>query len=106
MVQINDDFYEDLTPESMVKLLKALQDTATDVVPEKLRTPEQPGSETGKDDRVVSGQDVGKGSGFQKGEKVPGPGPMSGRDSCEPAGGLTSLKSEKWGKELFKPEFQ
>jgi NADH dehydrogenase (ubiquinone) flavoprotein 2 len=28
MVQINDDFYEDLTPESIVTLLKALQDRA------------------------------------------------------------------------------
>ncbi len=28
MVQINDDFYEDLTPESTVKLLKALRASA------------------------------------------------------------------------------
>lgn len=31
MVQINDDFYEDLTPESVVSLLKALKDSANDV---------------------------------------------------------------------------
>ena len=28
MVQINDDYYEDLTPETMVDLLKALQAAA------------------------------------------------------------------------------
>jgi NADH dehydrogenase (ubiquinone) flavoprotein 2 len=73
MVQINDDFYEDLTPETIVSLLKAFQDSAKDV------------AATGK---------------------VPGPGPLSARDSCEPAAGLTSLTSEKWGKEVFKKEFQ
>ena len=29
MIQINDDYYEDLTPESVVELLKALKDSAT-----------------------------------------------------------------------------
>ena len=29
MVQINDDYYEDLTPESTVKLLTALQEAAS-----------------------------------------------------------------------------
>jgi NADH dehydrogenase (ubiquinone) flavoprotein 2 len=73
MVQINDDFYEDLTPESIVELLKALEASAKDV------------SAT---------------------SKVPEKGPMSKRESCEPAGGLTSLTSEMWGTEVFKKEFQ
>lgn len=30
MVQINDDFYEDLTPETIVSLLKALEASAKD----------------------------------------------------------------------------
>lgn len=74
MVQINDDYYEDLTPESIVALLKALEASAKDVA----GTP----------------------------SKVPAPGPASGRESCEPTGGLTSLKGELWGKEVFKKEFQ
>ncbi|OBT69150.1 NADH dehydrogenase flavoprotein 2 [Pseudogymnoascus sp. 23342-1-I1] len=74
MVQINDDYYEDLTPESIVALLKALEASAKDVA----GTP----------------------------SKVPAPGPASGRESCEPSGGLTSLKGELWGKEVFKKEFQ
>ncbi|KFY55542.1 hypothetical protein V497_06891 [Pseudogymnoascus sp. VKM F-4516 (FW-969)] len=74
MVQINDDYYEDLTPESIVALLKALEASAKDVA----GTP----------------------------SKVPAPGPASGRESCEPSGGLTSLKSELWGKKVFKKEFQ
>lgn len=31
MVQINDDYYEDLTPETMKSLLTALKDSAGDV---------------------------------------------------------------------------
>jgi NADH dehydrogenase (ubiquinone) flavoprotein 2 len=76
MVQINDDFYEDLTPESVVELLKALKASASDV------------------------------AGTPAKGKVPEKGPMSKRESCEPAAGLTSLTSEMWGKEVFKKEFQ
>lgn len=52
MVQIDDDYYEDLTPESTKAVLGALK----------------------------------------KGE-TPKPGPQSGRKGCEPAGGLTTLKT-------------
>merc|ERR1712142_709512 len=52
MVQINDFYYEDLTPKDMVEILDDL-----------------------------------------KAGRVPKPGPRSGRFSCEPAGGLTSLTS-------------
>lgn len=58
MVQINDDYYEDLTPESMKSLLTALKDSATAT-----------GAST----------------------KIPAPGPLSGRDTCENSAGLTNL---------------
>ncbi|XP_062915150.1 NADH dehydrogenase [ubiquinone] flavoprotein 2, mitochondrial isoform X1 [Mobula hypostoma] len=50
MVQINDNYYEDLTPKDMEEIIDEL-----------------------------------------KAGKIPKPGPRSGRFSCEPAGGLTSL---------------
>ena len=62
MVQINDDYYEDLTYDTTVSLLKALQAAA---------------EATG-----AGGQGV----------KIPTPGPMSGRQTCENSDGLTSLK--------------
>jgi NADH dehydrogenase (ubiquinone) flavoprotein 2 len=71
MVQINDDFYEDLTPESIVTLLKALQ--------------ANPG-----DDKGVL--------------KIPSPGPMSGRKTCENIAGLTNLTSEPWSTEVFRKD--
>jgi NADH dehydrogenase (ubiquinone) flavoprotein 2 len=73
MIQINDDYYEDLTPESVVTLLKALKESAKDV---------------GATGRV----------------KVPPPGPMSGRDTCENSKGLTSLTGEPWGPEVFRKD--
>ncbi|XP_073879020.1 NADH dehydrogenase [ubiquinone] flavoprotein 2, mitochondrial isoform X20 [Macaca fascicularis] len=50
MVQINDNYYEDLTPKDIEEIIDEL-----------------------------------------KAGKIPKPGPRSGRFSCEPAGGLTSL---------------
>ena len=70
MVQINDDYYEDLTPEAMVSLLKALKDSATAVA----------------------------------GAKVPAPGPLSGRQTCENSAGLTNLTSEPWGTETTRSD--
>lgn len=61
MVQINDDYFEDLTPESTKSLLTALKDSSSAMAAGK--TPQ-----------------------------VPAPGPLSGRQSCESQGGLTSLK--------------
>lgn len=58
MVQINDDYYEDLTPESIKNILTALKDSATAT-----------GAAT----------------------KIPTPGPVSGRHSCENSAGLTNL---------------
>ena len=108
MVQINDDYYEDLTPESIVTLLKALQASA-----------EATGAAGGaaglgghKTDGMGStvGADRGQGSGeaprtYQaKGVKLPSPGPMSGRKSCENSQGLTNLTSEPWGNEMLRKD--
>lgn len=57
MLAVNDEFYEDLTPETMKKLLADLK----------------------------------------SGKRKIKPGPMSGRHSCEPIKGLTSLKEEPYG---------
>ncbi|KAK0638773.1 thioredoxin-like [2Fe-2S] ferredoxin-domain-containing protein [Cercophora newfieldiana] len=69
MVQINDDYYEDLTPETTKALLTALKESVTDV---------------------------------SKADKVPAPGPLSGRDTCENSAGLTNLTSEPWGVETTR----
>ncbi|KAL2020936.1 hypothetical protein VTK56DRAFT_7823 [Thermocarpiscus australiensis] len=71
MVQINDDYYEDLTPESIKSLLTALKESVTDV---------------------------------SKADKVPKPGPLSGRHSCENSAGITSLTSEPWGIEKTRED--
>jgi NADH dehydrogenase (ubiquinone) flavoprotein 2 len=102
MVQINDDFYEDLTPESTVALLKALQASAKDVE----TTASSPNVEGGKG--ALTGEDKNvKDSGriYEKdGVKIPSPGPMSGRKTCENIAGLTNLKSEPWGPEVFRKD--
>jgi len=106
MVQINDDYYEDLTPESTVKLLTALQEAAKHVA----SSPDVEagkGALTGDDKNVKSGRDVGKDSGKMHnkgGVKIPAPGPMSGRKTCENSAGLTSLTSEMWGPEVFRKD--
>lgn len=105
MVQINDDFYEDLTPESTVKLLEALATSATDIA----NTEGGKGAITGNDKKVKAGSEVGEDAGriYNKGGvEVPSPGPMSGRKTCENLKGLTNLTSEPWSKEVFKPEWQ
>lgn len=71
MVQINDDYYEDLTPESIKSLLVALKESVLDV---------------------------------SKADKVPAPGPLSGRDTCENSNGLTNLTSEPWGVETTRQD--
>lgn len=102
MVQINDDYYEDLTPETTVTLLKALAKTAKD-----LPTQQGTGAITGIDPHVKSGDEVGEGESYKKsGVSLPSPGPMSGRKTCENSKGLTNLTSEPWSTEVFKKEFQ
>lgn len=61
MVQINDDYYEDLTPESIKTLLTAFKESSR---------------------ALEAGETV----------KVPAPGPLSSRDTCENSAGLTNLR--------------
>ncbi|KAF2477711.1 uncharacterized protein BDR25DRAFT_299536 [Lindgomyces ingoldianus] len=104
MVQINDDYYEDLTYDTTVSLLKALRHAAQ-------ATGAQPGEAgkgavTGDDGNVKSGNDINEqGQAYEAGGvKVPTPGPLSGRKSCEPAAGLTTLTGEPWGNEMLRKD--
>ncbi|KAF1832312.1 hypothetical protein BDW02DRAFT_571137 [Decorospora gaudefroyi] len=108
MVQINDDYYEDLTYESTANLLKALKHAAQ-------ATGAQPGgkglaSGSGKSSSSTdagAGEAVANSQGRQYeagGVKVPTPGPLSGRKTCEPAAGLTCLTSEPWGNETLRKD--
>ncbi|KAI5926985.1 thioredoxin-like [2Fe-2S] ferredoxin-domain-containing protein [Camillea tinctor] len=74
MVQINDDYYEDLTPETTKQLLTALKESA-----------------------------IATGAGASK-IQVPRPGPLSGRQTCENSNGPTSLTSEPWGTETTRAD--
>lgn len=114
MVQINDDYYEDLTPESMVTLLQALQATAeaTGAAGGSAGIAGESemgmGSKTGET-RGQSGQsekvEAQAARGYAaKGVKLPSPGPMSGRKTCEPLAGLTALKEEPWGNEKLRTD--
>ncbi|KAF8464411.1 thioredoxin-like [2Fe-2S] ferredoxin-domain-containing protein [Kalaharituber pfeilii] len=71
MIQINDDYYEDLTPETTRKLLEALRTAA-------------------KNPNAAS--------------KIPPPGPLSGRQTCENSAGLTNLTSPMWGPEVTRKD--
>ncbi|KAK2069510.1 hypothetical protein P8C59_004088 [Phyllachora maydis] len=71
MIQINDDYYEDLTPETTKSLLTALREGGLDAA------------------KMV---------------KVPKPGPLSGRHTCENSNGLTNLTSEPWGAETTRAD--
>lgn len=96
MVQINDDYYEDLTPETTKQLLTALKEAA-----EKTgaggNAPGLPG-DAGKDE--VRGKPSGKqiklgGEGYSaQGANLPAPGPLSSRISCENSKGQTTLLTE------------
>jgi len=98
MVQINDDYYEDLTYDTTVSLLKALQHAAEATGAgggaAGLAGEAGKGAITGDDGNVKSGKEIKEqGRSYEaQGVKVPTPGPLSGRASCENAAGLTSLK--------------
>ena len=96
MVQINDDYFEDLTPESTKQLLTALKDAA-----EKTGASGHAAGlagEAGKEQ--VSGKPTGKamklgGPGYSaQGADLPAPGPLSSRISCENSQGQTTLLEE------------
>lgn len=92
MVQINDDYYEDLTPESTIQLLKALQAGAKDV-----------GMDAGA--MGAAGQMWDEKDGVKVlGGEAPAPGPASGRKSCENSKGLTNLTSKMWGREVLRKD--
>jgi NADH dehydrogenase (ubiquinone) flavoprotein 2 len=107
MVQINDDFYEDLTPESTVALLDALKASATETTASSSKVEAGKGALTGDDNKVKSGSEVGKESGQIPGKggvELPPAGPMSGRQTCENSAGLTNLTSPMWGPEVFRKD--
>lgn len=107
MIQINDDYYEDLTPEATKSLLIALKEAA-------LATGAS-GQASGLagDAGKTEGAKGGKGAEIKEqgrsyaaqGVKLPTPGPVSGRQTCEPAAGLTSLTEKPWGTEKFRTDF-
>ncbi|KAL2758637.1 hypothetical protein ACRALDRAFT_1068904 [Sodiomyces alcalophilus JCM 7366] len=77
VVNINDDYYEDLTPETMRQLLEALKAS-------------------------VSGTGPGAVIDYSK---IPKPGPYkTDRKTCENTSGPTNLTSEPWGAETTRPD--
>jgi NADH dehydrogenase (ubiquinone) flavoprotein 2 len=98
MIQINDDYYEDLTYDTTIELLKALQATA-----EAMDHKGEGRAHQGADPGAASGRRyVPKGLEI----KLPAPGPLSGRKTCENASGLTSLTSPMWGTEVLRTDGQ
>nr|POE48084.1 nadh-ubiquinone oxidoreductase 24 kda subunit, mitochondrial [Quercus suber] len=107
MVQINDDYYEDLTPETTKSLLAALKEAALKTGAGGL-APGLPG-DAGKDDvhGSPSGREVKQGgAGYSsQGASIPSPGPLSSRISCENSAGLTNLTSEPWtGEQVLRKD--
>lgn len=107
MIQINDDFYEDLTPETTKSLLNALKEAALKTGAGGLAAG-LPG-DAGKDD--VHGSPSGRpsklgGSGYSsQGVSIPSPGPMSSRISCENRMGLTNLTGEpQTGEQMLRKD--
>ena len=114
MIQINDDYYEDLTPESTITLLRALQASAEATGAAGgtagLGGHSTVGMGSTKGDKRGQDQGGGKveeqaGRGYTKGNiKLPSPGPMSGRKTCEPMAGMTALTGEMWGNEKLRSD--
>ena len=110
MVQINDDYYEDLTYDTTVSLLKAFQHAAeatrANGSDTRLGGEAGKGAATNEDRNIKSGNEINEqGRAYEVGGvKIPTPGPLSGRKSCEPAAGLTSLTSEPWGNETLRKD--
>jgi len=108
MVQINDDFFEDLTPETTKSLLVALKDAAEKTGAGGM-APGLPGM-GGKEEASGAGgegaQIPEQGRGYAaQGVKIPAPGPFSGRKTCEPSHGLTSLKEvQEWDGKLMRTD--
>lgn len=106
MVQINDDYYEDLTYESTVSLLKALKH-ASEATGANLGGADGLNTKSASASPSSAGEDAinRQGRSAESGNlKMPSPGPLSGRKSCEPAGGLTCLTGEPWGNETLRKD--
>jgi NADH dehydrogenase (ubiquinone) flavoprotein 2 len=87
MIQINDDYYEDLTPETTVKVLSELAVCYTFPIV------------------MLNTYADGWSDALQAGRK-PKPGPQSGRKTSEPKGKLTSLTEKPPGPgEHCVPDF-
>lgn len=112
MVQINDDYYEDLTPASTVELLQALQAAAQATgaaggaaglagdAGKDVAQAEQRGQQAARDALAQQGREYAA-----QGVRLPSPGPLSGRKSCEPRGGLSCLTSEPWtAEQVFRTD--
>lgn len=113
MIQINDDYYEDLTAESVTSLLKALQASteATGVSGggEGLYGSGEPvqGDDRGhKDVDVKTGEGENHARFYEKGGvRLPASGPQSGRRTCENSQGLTNLTNEPWtAEQVFRKD--
>ena len=100
MLQINDDYFEDLTAESTISILKALQ-AASLTVSENSSEKATEGNGGGMKQSHLNSES--RASGLNK-TFIPQPGPQSGRESCEPKTGLTSLTSELWGNETLRKD--
>jgi len=113
MVQINDDYYEDLTPETTKSLLAALKEAAQSTGASGFAA--GLAGEAGKGEAGAKGKGkadggsgktiAGQGRSYAaQGVKLPTPGPLSGRQSCEPMGGPTTLQSAPWGNETMRTD--
>ena len=108
MVQINDDYYEDLTPETTKSLLQALkeaaQKTGASGMAAGLAGEAGKGEVAGQDGKGTAIKDQGRSYSAQ-GVKLPSPGPLSGRKSCENLSGLTNLKDVKpWDQSFMRQD--
>ena len=98
MLQINDDYFEDLTAESTTSILKALQAAHASVDETNIENPVE-----GEEMRHSHLNATSRASGIN-GTSIPRPGPQSGRKSCEPKSGLTALTSKPWGNETLRKD--
>lgn len=116
MIQINDDYYEDLTAEKTAQLLDALK-AAADSLPAQAPMWDEPALPTRATPGKGAGPSAGKGKAGKAGKaintdsgnkassaQVPPPGPVSGRQTCENSAGLTCLTGPKWGPEVCRKD--
>lgn len=113
MVQINDDYYEDLTAETTTELLKALQ-AAAEITGASGHAPGLVGEGGGPIKGLDRAHGTASGEGLAQqqgrgyaagGAKIPTPGPLSGRKTCENKSGLTALTGEPWtGEQVLRKD--